>query len=328
MIVTLHADADADAARRALVGRGLWVKRFDAGVEGPVQYLVEAGSPATSATELCSIEGVASVATRPSPHPLLDRQPSLVDVGGVAIGPGADPVLIAGPCSVESPQGILGIAGRLARLGVRFLRGGAYKPRTSPYSFQGHGARALRWMRDAADAHGMLVVTEAIGVEEVGPVAEVADLLQIGSRNMHNPPLLRAAGATGKPILLKRGMAATVNEWLLAAERCLWHGAAGVVLCERGLRGFESSTRHLLDLGSVALLAHVHRLPVIVDPSHGAGRRDLIAPLSRAAIAAGAAGLIIETHDDPGRALSDGPQALPIDEIAQVNPCPAATSHA
>ena len=321
MIVTLDTDADTEAVRRALVGCGLRVRRFDAGDSFPVQYLVEAGSAAISATALRSIDGVASVATQPSSHPRLDRQPSLVDVGGLAIGPGTDPVLIAGPCSLESPEGILGIAGRLAQHGVRLLRGGAYKPRTSPYTFQGHGAQALRWMRDAADAHGMRVVTEAIGVEEVAPVAEVADLLQIGSRNMHNPPLLRAAGASGKPILLKRGMAATVEEWLLAAEYCLSHGAAGVIFCERGLRGFDPSTRNLLDLGSVALLAHVHRLPVIVDPSHGVGRRDLIAPLGRAAIAAGAAGLMIETHDNPGRALSDGPQALPIDEIAEVKPC-------
>jgi 3-deoxy-7-phosphoheptulonate synthase len=328
MIVTLDANADGDAVRRALVGRGLWITHFDGGDTGLVQYLVEAGSAAISATELRSLDGVASVATRPSPHPRLDRQSSPIHVDGVAIGPGADPVLIAGPCSVESPEGIRGIAGRLADLGVCFLRGGAYKPRTSPYSFQGHGARALRWMRDAADAYGMRVVTEAIGVEELTPVAEVADLLQIGSRNMHNAPLLRAAGATGKPILLKRGMAATVDEWLLAAEYCLCHGAAGVVFCERGLRGFEPSTRHLLDLGSVALLAHVYRLPVIVDPSHGAGRRDLIAPLGRGAIAVGAAGLMIETHDDPGRALSDGPQALPLDEVAELLRCTADRSFA
>ena len=327
MIVTLDADADSEAVRRALVGRGLWVRRFEAGDEGPVQYFVDAGSPSAGATELRSLEGVASVATRPSPHPRLDRQASRIDIDGVAIGRGADPVLIAGPCSVESSERILDIAGRLAKFGVRFLRGGAYKSRTSPYTFQGHGARALRWMRDAADAHGMRVVTEAIGVDEVAPVAEVADLLQIGSRNMHNPPLLRAAAATGKPILLKRGMAATVEEWLLAAEYCLCHGAAGVIFCERGLRGFEPSTRNLLDLGSVALLAHVHRLPVIVDPSHAAGRRDLIAPLSRAAIAVGAAGLIIETHDDPGRALSDGSQALPIEEIEEVYPCSSRRSY-
>ncbi len=327
MIVTVDARADGEAVRRALVDRGLWVTRFEAGDEGPVQFLVESGSSVASPSDLRSLEGVVSVATRPSPHPRLDRQASQVDVGGVAIGRGADPVLIAGPCSVESPEGIRRIAARLAGRGVRFLRGGAYKPRTSPHSFQGHGSRALRWIRDAADAHGMLVVTEAIGVEELAPVAEVADLLQIGSRNMHNPPLLRAAGATAKPILLKRGMAASVEEWLLAAEYCLCHGAAGVVFCERGVRSFEPSMRHLLDLGSVALLVHVHRLPVIVDPSHGAGRRDLIAPLSRAAIAAGAAGLMIETHDDPGRALSDGPQALPVEEIAELNPCPARTSH-
>lgn len=320
MIVTLRSDADADAVRRALVGHGLWVRRFEGGAGGPVQYLVEPGSPQASAAELRAVDGVASVATRPSPHPRLDRQPSSVNVGGVAIGRGADAVLIAGPCSVESPEAILRIAGRLAGVGVGFLRGGAYKPRTSPYSFQGHGMRALRWMRDAADAHGMRVVTEAVGVEELGPVAEVADLIQIGSRSMHNPPLLRAAGATGKPILLKRGMAATVDEWLLAAEYCLTSGAPGVIFCERGLRGFERSTRHMLDLGSVALLAHVHRLPVIVDPSHAAGRRDLIVPLGRAAVAAGAAGLIVETHDDPGSALSDGPQALPIEKIAEVMP--------
>lgn len=326
MIVTLDARADSEAVRRALVGRGLWLKRFDAGDRGPVQYLVEVGSAAVSATELRSIGGVAWVATRPSANPHLDRQVSPIDVDGLAIGPGADPVLIAGPCSVESREGIFGIAERLAGFGVRLLRGGAYKPRTSPHSFQGHGAQALRWIRDAADAHDMLVVTEAIGVDEVVPVAEVADLLQIGSRNMHNPPLLRAAGATGKPILLKRGLAATVEEWLAAAEYCLVHGAAGVIFCERGLRGFDPSTRHLIDLGSVALMSHVYRLPVIVDPSHGAGRRDLIAPLSRAAIAAGAAGLIIETHDDPGRALSDGPQALPIDEIPEVIPCPLEAS--
>ena len=147
MIVTLDTNADSETVRRELVGRGLWVKRFDAGDERPVQYLVEAGSAATGASELAAVEGVASVATRSSPHPLLDRQPSRVDVGPVAIGFGAEPVLIAGPCSVESPQGILAIAGRLAGLGVRFLRGGAYKPRTSPYSFQGHGVHALRWIR-------------------------------------------------------------------------------------------------------------------------------------------------------------------------------------
>jgi 3-deoxy-7-phosphoheptulonate synthase len=255
-----------------------------------------------------------------STHPRLDAHPPCIEVQGVRIGLGADadPVFMAGPCSVESPDQIFSLAAELAPLGVRFLRGGAHKPRTSPYSFQGHGAPALRWLRDAADAHGMLVVTEALGVRQVEAVAEVADLIQIGSRNMHHSPLLRSVGSTGKPVLLKRGMAATLDEWLLAAEFCLVHGAGGVVFCERGIRGFDPNTRNVLDLGAVALLGHVHQLPVIVDPSHAAGRRDILAPLSRAALAAGGAGLMLEIHEDPGRALSDGPQALSLKEIRAI----------
>ena len=320
MIVTLDADAHPEAVRRALVDRGLWIRSLhDTGARERVLLAVTAGSAAVAPAELLALDGVAAVAAPAATHPLLDGQPATVEVDGTLIGPSAAaPVLMAGPCSVESPEQIEGIATRLAGLGVRFLRGGAFKPRTSPYSFQGHGEPALGWLRDAARAHRMLVVTEAVGVEEVEPVAAVADLIQIGSRNMSHAPLLRAAGATGKPILLKRGLAATIDEWLLAGECCLLHGAAAVLFCERGLRGFDRSTRHLLDLGAVALLAHVHRLPVIVDPSHGAGRRDLIAPLSRAGLAAGAAGLMLETHDDPGRALSDGPQALSAEEIASL----------
>ncbi len=321
MIVALDSDAEASAVCRALARRGLWVKRFrDARDGGRVQILVRDGSAAVSVSDLLRIAGVASVAMPEPPHPRLDGQPSSVEVEGVRIGAASevDPVFMAGPCSVESGEQILALAAALAPLGVRFLRGGAYKPRTSPYSFQGHGAPALRWLRDAADAHGMLVVTEALGVRQVGAVAEVADLIQIGSRNMHHSPLLRAVGATGKPVLLKRGMAATVDEWLLAAETCLVHGAAGVVFCERGIRGFDHHTRNVLDLGAAALLTHVHRLPVIVDPSHAAGRRDLLAPLSRAALATGCAGLMLETHEDPGHALSDGPQALSLEEIATI----------
>ncbi len=321
MIVALASDAEAGAVRRALVRRGLWVERFSDSTDGGrVQFLVREGSSAVAAGELLAIEGVASVATADPSHPRVDAQPRVVEVEGVRIGvgPGVDPVFIAGPCSVESPEQILALAARLAPLGVRFLRGGAYKPRTSPYAFQGHGASALGWLRQAADAHGLLVVTEALGVRQVEPVAEVADLIQIGSRNMHHTPLLRAAGRTGKPVLLKRGLAATLEEWLGAAEYCLVHGSAGVVLCERGIRGFDRSTRNLLDLGAVALLAHVHRLPVIVDPSHAVGRRDILAPLSRAALAAGAAGLMLETHEDPGRALSDGPQALSLAELRAI----------
>jgi 3-deoxy-7-phosphoheptulonate synthase len=247
----------------------------------------------------------------------MDKQGPQVMVAGHAIG-GSQKTLMCGPCSVESPEQIDAIAARLAPLGVSFLRGGAFKPRSSPYNFQGHGDPALNWMREAATKHGLRVVTEVLSEHDVSAVAELADLIQIGSRNMQNFALLKRVGRVGKPVLLKRAMSATIEEWLLAGEYLLHHGASGVVLCERGIRGFDPSTRNLVDLTAVALLAHVHHLPVIVDPSHGTGRRDLILPLARAALAAGAAGVMIETHDDPGRALSDGPQALRGEELAAV----------
>jgi 3-deoxy-7-phosphoheptulonate synthase len=222
---------------------------------------------------------------------------------------------MCGPCSVESPEQIDRLAHALSGLGVAFLRGGAFKPRTSPYGFQGHGAQALGWLRAAAHTHGMRVVTEALSEADVDTVAEHADLVQIGSRNMQDFALLRAVGQAGLPVLLKRAVSATIDEWLLAAEHLLVHGAAGVVLCERGIRGFDPSTRNVLDLGAVAVL-HARGVPVLVDPSHAAGRRDLVPPLARAALAAGAAGLMIEVHDAPGQALSDGPQALHPTDLA------------
>lgn len=306
MIVRVRREADPAAVQRALVERGLWVEKLDDA--GAAVFVIAPHSRAIRREELLALAGVESVASAPSAHPRVDAQPAIVEIAGVRFG--AQPVILAGPCAVESELQVAGIAERLARRGVRFLRGGAFKPRTSPYSFHGHGLQALRWMRRAADANGLKVVTEALSPEDAPRVAEWADLLQIGSRSMQSFPLLKAAAAMGKPILLKRGMAATVDEWLAAGEWCLVHGAPSVIFCERGIRGFDPATRNLLDLGSVALLAHVHRQPVIVDPSHALGRRDLILPLSRAALAAGACGLLLETHDDPGRALSDGPQAL------------------
>lgn len=319
MIVSLKEGADPAAVQRALTTRGLWVSQVERGAGGAAtHYVIASHSAAVSAAEIGSIEGVASVSTSRSPFPLVEKQGPMVDVSGVRIGASGRPVLMCGPCSVESEAQIHGMAARLAELGVPFLRGGAYKPRTSPYAFQGHGEPALRWMRHAADAHGMKVVTEALAEAEVPLVAEHADLVQIGSRNMHNYALLKAIGRTGRPALLKRGMAATVDEWLQAGEYLLAGGAAAVIFCERGVRSFDDATRNLLDLGAVALLAHVHRLPVIVDPSHGTGRRDLVLPLGRAALAAGAAGLMIESHEDPARALSDGPQAVPLGELPTV----------
>lgn len=281
-----------------------------------VQFYVEPGSSHSEPDALRSIDGVASVTSESAAHPLLDAQTPTVEAAGVRIGAGATPVLMAGPCSVESEEQIHAIAARLAPMGVTFLRGGAFKTRTSPYAFQGHGEPALGWIRDAADAAGLGVVTEMLGPDHGPQLARAADLIQIGSRNMQNSALLSAASTLDRPILLKRGLAATIDEWLLAAEYCLLHGAPQVLLCERGIRSFDPRTRNLLDLGAVALLAHVHGLPVIVDPSHATGRRDLLGPLSRAAVAAGAAGVMIETHLDPASALSDASQALPIDEFA------------
>ncbi|MDQ7007992.1 MAG: 3-deoxy-7-phosphoheptulonate synthase [Acidobacteriota bacterium] len=313
MIVWLEKGADASYVQRVLADLGLWALRLD-GPEGTVGFSVQPWSRKVPLETLRGIEGVASVAAPASSHRLVDAATLPVEVAGVRIG-GSRPVLMAGPCSVETPGQIEQVAGRLAARGVTFLRGGAFKPRSSPYAFQGHGEQALAWLRRAADAHGLKVVTEALSEASVPAVAEVADLIQVGSRNMHNSALLQAIARRGKAVLLKRGMAATVEEWLQAGEYLLFHGASAVVFCERGIRSFDASTRNLLDLGAVALLRHVHQLPVVVDPSHALGRRDLMPPLARAALAAGAAGLLVEIHPSPGQALSDGPQALRLDDF-------------
>jgi 3-deoxy-7-phosphoheptulonate synthase len=312
LVVTVAAHADPEAVRRALVARGLWVTAAGGA------FVVAPHSAAIDVDSLRAVPGVAAVVAPGSAHPLVDAHPPRVRIRGVDVGVGAAPAIVAGPCSVESEAQIRDAAERVAAAGARFLRGGAFKPRTSPYTFQGHGERALAWLRRAADAAGLLVVTEATAPEEMRAVAAVADVIQIGARNMSAFALLRAAGAAGRPVLLKRGPAATIEEWLCAGEHCLAAGAPAVIFCERGVRGFDPATRNLVDLGAVALLAHIHRLPVLVDPSHGAGRRDLIAPLALAAVAAGAAGVMIETHDDPGAALSDGPQAISTADLARI----------
>jgi 3-deoxy-7-phosphoheptulonate synthase len=313
MIVTLRPDAQPRDVERELAALGLWVTRFEA--PSGVLLCVEPSSAAVERGRLLAVEGVLDVAEPRSRHPELDEAPRELVIRGRAIGAGARPLVAAGPCAVESEALIFRLADRLAKAGVEWLRGGAYKPRTSPYAFRGHGEPALGWMREAADRAGLGVVTEVLAPEDAERVARFADVLQVGSRNMQNFALLRAVGAQQKPVLLKRGMSATVDEWLLAAEHLLAAGARGVVFCERGIRGFDPSTRNLIDLGSVALLSGVHGFAVMVDPSHAAGRRDLVPALSRAAIAAGACGLLIEVHDDPGRALSDGPQALLPDDL-------------
>jgi chorismate mutase/prephenate dehydratase len=262
--------------------------------------------------------------------PLVDRRRhpdgSVVQVRDLKFG-GRSPVLIAGPCSVESEAMILETAAAVAQAGGDMLRGGAYKPRTSPYDFQGLGVKGLRYLADARERTGLPVVTEVLSWEEVPVVAHFADMLQIGARNMQNFSLLRAASRSGKPILLKRGAGATIEEWLMAAEYVLAEGNPNVVLCERGIRTFERATRNTLDLNAVALVRERTHLPVIVDPSHAAGVRSLVTPLSLGALAAGACGLIIEVHPDPAHAMSDGAQSLDFpmfEELArQVHPEPA-----
>lgn len=316
MILTLRSDANPVEVQRELVRLGQWVTRLEAGAG--VLLRIEPQSAAVERARLLAVDGVLDVAAAASPHPRVDASARPVVVAGRRIGPGERPLIAAGPCAVESESQIFRLAEQLAQSGVEWLRGGAYKPRTSPYAFRGHGQSALGWMSDAARRFGMAVVTEVLAPADAPQVAERADVLQVGSRNMQNFALLAAVGAEHKPVLLKRGMSATIEEWLLAAEHLLMAGAESVVFCERGVRGFDPSTRNLLDLGAVALLAHVQRLAVIVDPSHAAGRRDLVPALARAAIAAGAAGVLIETHHDPGVALSDGPQALLPETLAQL----------
>jgi 3-deoxy-7-phosphoheptulonate synthase len=257
--------------------------------------------------------GVENVVPIAQPFKLVSRQVkperSVVNIGGVKIG-GPEVVIIAGPCSVESRQQLLDTAYAVKRAGATMLRGGAYKPRTSPYDFQGLGLEALKILSEAREQSGLPIVTEVMGTEDVDIICEHADMLQVGARNMQNFSLLRRLAMVNKPVLLKRGPSATVKEWLLAAEYLLSGGNSQVVLCERGIKTFETEMRNTFDLAAVALARDLSHLPVIADPSHGTGKQSLIAAVSGAAVAVGADGLIIEVHPCPERALSDGPQSL------------------
>jgi 3-deoxy-7-phosphoheptulonate synthase len=223
--------------------------------------------------------------------------------------------VMAGPCAVESEEQIESSAETVAASGAEILRGGAFKPRSSPYSYQGLGVEGLKLLRKAADKHGLAVVTEVMTIEQIETVSEYADLLQVGARNMQNYPLLTALGHAGKPVLLKRGMSATIQEWLMSAEYILTEGNPDVILCERGIRTFETATRNTLDLSAVPVIKHLSHLPIIVDPSHGVGTRRFVAAMARAAVAAGADGMMIEIHPNPDKALSDGQQSLPFEEF-------------
>ena len=292
----------------AFVSRG--VTRTIIGLIGDVETF--------SGLNLRGMPGVADVIRVSAPYKLVSRinhpQMSTVLVGGVPIGPDTF-TLIAGPCAVETAQQTLEAAEMAQAAGATLLRGGAYKPRTSPYAFQGLGEAGLKILADVREATGLPIVTEVVDAHDVELVASYADMLQVGTRNAANFGLLQAVGQCGKPVMLKRGMSATIEEWLMAAEYIAQRGNLDIVLCERGIRTFETATRNTLDISAVPVAHNLSHLPVIVDPSHSGGRRDLVVPLSRAAIAVGADGIIVDVHPHPEQALCDGPQALVDDDL-------------
>ncbi|HUR04745.1 MAG TPA: 3-deoxy-7-phosphoheptulonate synthase [Nonomuraea sp.] len=302
------------AGVETFVSRG--VRRTIVGLVGDVAQLDEAS--------LRGMPGVRDVMRVSTPYKLVSRENhperSTVHVGGVPIGPGTV-TLIAGPCAVETPQQTLEAARMAMAAGATLLRGGAFKPRTSPYAFQGLGEQGLRILADVREETGLPIVTEVVDAQDVELVASYADMLQVGTRNAQNFALLQAVGAAGRPVMLKRGMNATIEEWLMAAEYVAQRGNLDIVLCERGVRTFETATRNTLDISAVPVAQRLSHLPVIVDPSHSGGRRDLVLPLSRAAIGVGADGIIIDVHPHPEQALCDGPQALvdtDLGELAQI----------
>lgn len=262
----------------------------------------------------CCLPGVEKTMRITEKYKLVSREfkgeSSVIDIGGVKIGGNNPPVVMAGPCAVESMEQLMEAAKAVAEGGAQFLRGGAFKPRTSPYDFQGMAEDGLKMLRTAADANGLKVVTEVLDQRNVMEVAEYADVLQIGARNMQNFQLLKEVGCAGKPVMLKRGLCATIKEWLNAAEYIMSAGCDDVIFCERGIRTYETYTRNTLDLSAIVAIKELSHLPIIVDPSHGTGRRSMVQPMARAAVAAGADGLIIEVHPHPEVALCDGDQSL------------------
>jgi 3-deoxy-7-phosphoheptulonate synthase len=314
MVVVMAAEADeADvqavvtlvetAGGEAFVSRG--VNRTIVGLVGDVEQF--------GSLNLRGMRGVNDVVRISVPYKLVSRENhpnrSVVRVGGVPIGPDTM-TLIAGPCAVETPEQTLEAAQMAQAAGATLLRGGAFKPRTSPYAFQGLGEKGLRILAEVREQTGMPIVTEVVDAHDVELVSSYADMLQVGTRNMQNFALLQAVGGAGRPVMLKRGFNATIEEWLMAAEYIAQRGNLDIVLCERGIRTFEKATRNTLDISAVPVAQRLSHLPVIVDPSHSGGHRELVLPLTRAAIAVGADGVIIDVHPHPERALCDGPQAL------------------
>ncbi|MCL6625724.1 MAG: 3-deoxy-7-phosphoheptulonate synthase [Alicyclobacillus shizuokensis] len=320
MIVVMKEDAtqsQIDAVADLLSSKGLGVhlsrgeEKTIIGIIGPRERMLE--------LPVESMEGVEKVVTVSKPFKLANRafhpQDTLVQVGNHVVG-GGECTLIAGPCSVESRDQIIEIAKFVKQVGGHMLRGGAFKPRSSPYSFQGLGETGLRYLAEAREQTGLPIVSEVMEIAQIPMFLEYVDVLQIGARNMQNFPLLKAVGKTNKPVLLKRGLSATIEEWLMSAEYILAEGNPNVILCERGIRTFETYTRNTLDLNAVPVVQHLSHLPIVVDPSHGVGNWRYVTAMARAGVAAGAHGVIVEIHPSPAEALSDGPQSLTLDRFA------------
>ncbi len=325
MIIVMRpqvAQAELDAVTTLIASLKLSA-HVSRGAERTVVGVV--GAPSDKETllaQFAQLDGVETVVPISRSYKLVSREArgarTIVRVrDGIAFG-GETLAVCAGPCSVESREQLEATAAAVSRAGANVLRGGAFKPRTSPYAFQGLGEEGLRYLREAADRNGLAVVTEVLDPRDVALVTKYADVLQIGARNMQNFSLLREVGGAPRPVLLKRGLAATIEEWLMAAEYVVAGGNHDVVLCERGIRSFDSHTRNVLDLAAVPVVQGLTHLPVIVDPSHGTGVRGLVAPMSLAAVAAGADGLIVEVHPNPAAAYSDGPQSLTLASFAEL----------
>jgi 3-deoxy-7-phosphoheptulonate synthase len=320
MVIVMEHAASEDSVQKvieALVEGGYDVHR-SSGVDFTVLGAVGVPHTPIDPRRIEVLPGVREVVRVSEPYKLAGRtfksEDTIVDVAGVLVG-GTEVIAMAGPCSVESAEQVGSVAKSVAASGARILRGGAFKPRTSPYSFQGYGEEALKWMRAAADANGMAVVSEVMDVRHIEMMMRYVDCLQVGARNMQNFDLLKEVGRVRKPVLLKRGLSATIEEWLLSAEYVLAGGNGQVILCERGIRTFETYTRNTLDISAIPVVKKRSHLPIVVDPSHGTGRREKVIPMARAAVAAGADGLIIEVHNNPEKALSDGPQSLYPDQF-------------
>jgi 3-deoxy-7-phosphoheptulonate synthase len=315
MVIVMEKAASEEQVQKvieSLVAAGYDVHR-STGVSHTVLGAVGTPSRVVDPSSLEMLPGVREVVKISEPYKLVGRtfkrEDTVVNVSGTLLG-GREVVVMAGPCSVESREQVGRVAKAVQSAGARVLRGGAFKPRTSPYAFQGHGEQALLWMREAADANGLTVISEVMDPRALEMMLRYVDCLQVGARNMQNFDLLKELGRVRRPVLLKRGLSATIEEWLLSAEYILAGGNMQVILCERGIRTFESATRNTLDISAIPVVKKRSHLPIVVDPSHGTGRRDMVIPMARAAIAAGADGLLIEVHNDPDRALSDGAQSL------------------